>query len=89
MTMDMNSSRQLVSDDQTQRNSYEDECEDYVEPDDMPAPRQGGRVEEGVRREGRREGKKDELCGGSDTISTGTLQADVNVTEERQIHAVS
>ncbi|KAL5268939.1 hypothetical protein ACHWQZ_G002689 [Mnemiopsis leidyi] len=87
MTMDMNSSRQLVSDDQTQRNSYEDECEDYVEPDDMPAPRQGGRVEEGVRREGRREGKKDELCGGSDTISTGTLQADVNVTEERQIHA--
>ena len=88
MTMDMNSSRQLVSEDQPQRNSYEDECEDYVEPDDMPAPRRC-REEEGVKREGRREGRKEEMCAGSDTISTGTLQADVNVTEERQIHAVS
>ena len=45
--------------------------------------------EEKKSEEKKSEEKKDDVCAGSDTVSTGTLQADVNVIEERQINAVS
>ena len=86
MSGDRMSGDRVVND---QRSSYEDDGEDYVESDALPAPRDEEEPVFSPKLRGEGELKKEEICAGSDTISTGTLQADVNVTEESQINAVS
>ena len=67
--------------------------EEYVETDILPVPRlyqqPPAPAQSKEENEQKKKEKKEDVCAGSDTISTATLQADVNVTEERQMNAVS